>query len=75
MSPASPALEMDTFSQVPPAKGGKRKKCKGNREKQKKVSIYDSHNLWTMAGQPPLQAPRDKRYEADQPVDEEFSSD
>ena len=51
VSPASPASEIDTFSQVPSAKGGNRKKRKDNREKQKKVTIYAGHTLWAMAGQ------------------------
>ena len=68
VSPASSALEMDTsFHKFLLPMDSKTKKCKDNREKQKKITIYDSHNLWTMAGQPPLQTPRDKRYKADQP--------
>ena len=68
--------EMDTLSQDPSVKeGGKRKKGRGKKAKQKKMAIYESHHLWIMQGKPPPQVPRDDRYEADAPGDDEFSSD
>ena len=68
--------EMDTLSQDPSVKeGGKRKKGRGKKAKQKKMAIYESHHLWTMQGKPPPQVPRNDVYEADAPGDDEFSLD
>ena len=76
VSLASAASEMDSLSQFLPTKRGKRKKHKDSREKQqKRATIYKKHDLWTMAGQSPPKAHRDERYEAEQPGDDEFSSD